>query len=140
MSETAYNAPALEPVVSLTGHQPNEDKMEEILDLAARLGKAIGADPRASRLREARAELEASLEDRQLLADYEKQQQVVRRLELENKPIEPNDKRKLADLHAGVIGSEVLKRLLTAEADYIELSALVHQRIEQEIFRSPAKT
>jgi cell fate (sporulation/competence/biofilm development) regulator YlbF (YheA/YmcA/DUF963 family) len=126
-------------VVSLTEHQPNEDKMEEILDLAARLGKAIGSDPRASRLREARVALEASLEARQLLADYEKQQQAVRRLELENKPIEPDDKRKLADLHAKVVGSEVLKGLLTAEADYVELSSLVHQRIEQEIFRSPSK-
>ena len=113
--------------------------MEEILDLAARLGKAIHADPRAARLREARAALEANLEDRQLLADYERQQQLVRTREFENKPIEPEDKRKLADLHAKVVGSEVLKNLLIAQADYIELTALVSRKIDEETFRPPPK-
>ena len=110
--------------------------MDEILDLAARLGKSIGADPRAKRLTEARAALQNSLEDRQLLADYENQQRKMHALEIENKPIEPEDKRKLADLHGKVISSKALKDLLTVEADYLELTTMVSQRIEQEALRS----
>ncbi len=106
--------------------------MEDILDLASRLGKQIAADPRGKQMAEARAALEGSLEDRQLLDDYEKQQKKVHELEVGGKAIEPEDKRCLADLHAKVVASPVIKDLLKAQADYVTLMTMVSQRMEQE--------
>ena len=106
--------------------------MDEILDLASRLGKRIAADSRAQRMAAAHDALDKSLEDRQLLSDYHEQQHKIAELEAGGKPIEPEDKRTLADLQARVAGSEVLKNLLKAQTDYVELMTAVSRRIEEE--------
>ena len=41
-------------------------------------------------------------------------------------------KRKLADLHAKVVGSGIIKEVLKAQADFLEVMNSVSQRIEQE--------
>ncbi len=105
--------------------------MDEILELATRLGERIAADPRGRMMADARAALDASLQDRQLLQDYEAQQRKMHELESAGKPIEPDDKRRLADLHVKVIGSSIIKNVLKAQADYLELMTLVSQRIEE---------
>ncbi len=105
--------------------------MDEVLEHARRLGERIAADPRGRQMAVARAALEGSLQDRQLLKDYEAQQQRIHELEVSGKPIEPEDKRKLGDLHGKVIGSRIIKDLLKAQADYIELMTLVSQHIEE---------
>ena len=105
--------------------------MDEILDLATRFGERIAADPRGRQMADARAALDGSLPDRQLLQDYETQQHKVHDLETAGRPIEPEDKRTLADLHGKVIGSRIIKDLLKAQADYLELMTLVSQNIEE---------
>lgn len=111
--------------------------MNDILELSTRLGKQIAADPRGMRMQTARAALEQSLADRQLLSDYEQQQRKMLELEADGKPIEPEDKRRIADLHGKVVGSPVLKDLLKAQADYLELMAIVTSRIEEEALGLP---
>ena len=105
--------------------------MDQILELATRLGEKIAADPRGRQMADARTALDGSLQDRQLLEDYEAQQQKMSDLAAAGKPIEPEDKRRLADLHGKVIGSRVIKDLLRAQADYLELMTAVSQRIEE---------
>jgi len=105
--------------------------VDQILELAARLGERIAADPRGRQMADARAALDGSLQDRQLLEDYEAQQQKMNELAAAGRPIEPEDKRRLADLHAKVIGSRVIKDVLKAQADYLELMTAVSQRIEE---------
>ena len=106
--------------------------MDEILELATKLGKRIAADPRAKSMAEARAALDSSIDDKRLLSDYEKLQREFQQREQEGKPIEPDEKRALADLHAKVVGSEVVKALVKAQVDYAELMQAVSQRVEQE--------
>ena len=105
--------------------------MDQILEQAARLGEQIAADPRGRQMADARAALDGSLQDRQLLEDYEAQQQKMNELAAAGRPIEPEDKRRLADLHAKVIGSRVIKDVLKTQADYLELMTAVSQRIEE---------
>jgi cell fate (sporulation/competence/biofilm development) regulator YlbF (YheA/YmcA/DUF963 family) len=105
--------------------------VDQILELAAQLGERIAADPRGRQMADARAALDGSLQDRQLLEDYEAQQQKMNELAAAGKPIEPEDKRRLADLHGKVIGSRVIKDVLKAQADYLELMTAVSQRIEE---------
>ena len=109
--------------------------MEDILELAEKLGKRIAEDTRAKRMADARAAFEKSTEARQILDDYESHQQKLGELQMANRPIEPADKRRLADLHQKVISDPVLKDLLRAQADYLELMTLVSSRIEQESLR-----
>ncbi len=106
--------------------------MEDILELASKLGKRIASDERAEAFMKARQTLEADLEARQLLADYEEAQQKLAELEATGKPLEPEDKRKIADLHTKVIGSDVLKALLKTQTDFIQMMTLVSQKIESE--------
>jgi cell fate (sporulation/competence/biofilm development) regulator YlbF (YheA/YmcA/DUF963 family) len=105
--------------------------VDRILELAARLGEQIAADPRGRQMADARTALDGSLQDRQLLEDYEAQQQKMNELAAAGRPIEPEDKRRLADLHAKVIGSRVIKDVLKAQADYLELMTAVSQQIEE---------
>lgn len=108
--------------------------MEEILKLAEQLGKRIAADPRGQKFARARAAFDADLPARQLINDYESQQQKMAELEMAGKPIEPEDKRRLTDLHQKVVGNAVLKDLLKAQADYLELMTTISERIEREAF------
>ncbi len=105
--------------------------MDEILELAAKLGKLIQADPRAQRMAEARAALDNSASDRQLLGDYEKAQMKIHELESAGKPVEPEDKCAVADLHGRVVSSDVIKQLLKVQVDYAELMNGVSACIEQ---------
>lgn len=104
--------------------------MDEIMQLAARLGGLIRNHPKGQAMIDAGADLEKSSVDRQLLADYEAAQHKLRGLEESGKPIEPDDKRRYADLHAKVVSSLVIKKLLKAQADYMELMTVVSQTIE----------
>ncbi len=114
--------------------------MNEILELAAKLGKLIQADPRAERMAKARTGLESSAADRQLLGEYENAQLKLHKLEAQGKPIEPEDKHNLADLHARVAASEVIKELLKAQVDYADLMSGVSMRIEQEAVGATPQT
>jgi len=116
----------------LTGWSDN--RMEDILELAGRLGRKIAEDSRGRRLSKARAELEADQTARDLLASFNEQQQKMLELEANGRPIEPEDKRRMADLHARVISSILIKDLLRAEADYAELMAAVSAKIEDGVF------
>ncbi len=106
--------------------------MNEILELASTLGKRIADDPRAKQMAEARAAFDNNPEAKQLLADYNQAQQDVHELETQGKPIEPEHKRKLADLHAKVIDSDMVKTLMKAQMDYAALMSAVSQRIDSE--------
>ena len=106
--------------------------MDEILELATTLGKRIAADPRAKRMAEARTAFNRDPEASQLLSDYNQAQQRVHELEIQGKPVEPDDKRKLADLHAKVTDSDTVKELMKAQMDYAALMSSVSQRIDRE--------
>jgi cell fate (sporulation/competence/biofilm development) regulator YlbF (YheA/YmcA/DUF963 family) len=113
--------------------------MEAILELAEKLGKQVAADPRGQNFAKARAAFEANLEARRLVGDYEKQQQKMAELEMSGKPIEPEDKRRLAALHQNVTAHPVLKDLMKAQADYLEMMTLISERIEREALGAPAE-
>lgn len=110
--------------------------MDQILELATKLGKQIAQDPRAQAMATARKNLGDSTEDRQLLTEYEEQQTKLATLEGEGKPIEPEDKRQLADLHGRVISSEVIKALMKAQTAYVDLMNGVSRTIEQNATQS----
>ncbi len=114
--------------------------MDKILELAGQLGELIAADPRGERMANAQARLQGSADDRQNLAEYETKQRALHELQVQGKPIEPEDKRALADLHAKVVGSEAIKELSKAQMDFAELMSAISKRIEQEVLRPRAES
>ena len=106
--------------------------MEDILELASKLGKRIAGDERARAFTKAREALDADHKARQMLADYQQSQRKVAELEAAGKPIEPEDKRQLVELHTQVVGSDILKDLLKTQADFLQMMTLVSQKIESE--------
>ena len=71
--------------------------MEELLSLAARLGREIGAHPRTQAFTDAAKAVAEDRDAQRVLADYQKQVEHIRRLEAEQKPIEVADKHVIKD-------------------------------------------
>lgn len=105
--------------------------MDEILELATKLGERIAQDPRGAAMAEAKNAIDSSPEDRELLSDYEQQQHKLHTLEMNGQPIEAEDKRRLAEIHEKVVSSENIKLLIKAQANYIELMTQVTRRVEE---------
>jgi len=107
------------------------DSLDEIIDQARELGRKIAAHPRT---KDFLAAARAVAEDRQaqdLLKTYQEAVNKIRTLQSAGKPIEPEDKRKVADAERGVAGDEKLKAMMKHQADYMELMQRVNGAIDQ---------
>lgn len=107
--------------------------MDQIIELAGRLGKSIAQSPQAEKLRAARAELDAREDVRNLLAEYQQHSDKIAELQEQNKPIEVDDKHRLQDLHERLIGNEVFKQFTSAQFDYVDLMRKVNQAIADQL-------
>ena len=107
--------------------------MNEIIDMAAQLGKAIAGSKQASDLREARKGLDAEPATLQVLKDYQAQADKMNKLEQENKIIEVEDKRKLQELHDKLIASGAFKKFTAAQMEYVDLLRQVSMAMRTEL-------
>lgn len=103
--------------------------MEEILELARKLGTALANDNRFRGLREAEKKVAADAEANKLLEDFQAQSQKIRELERRMQPVEVEDKRRLRDLHEKVAGHPLIKELTKARVEYAELMRQVNQAL-----------
>src|SRR5210317_1770854 len=103
--------------------------MDDVLELATKLSGAIA---RSTRFEDLRAAEKAVMEDEAAVAKIkERDELLVAFAEKERKvePIEPEEKRKLAELDEFVKTNEKLAALSKAQADFQEMLNLVNQRI-----------
>lgn len=107
--------------------------MDEITQLAERLGKAIAASPEATRLRKAREAMDAAEDVSKTLEEYRDQSEKVARLEAENKPVEVDDKHRLRDLHAKLVSSDVFKQFTAAQVDYVDMMRKVNGALQDPL-------
>lgn len=105
--------------------------MDDIIAHARDLGKKIAAHPRCAAFLDAARKVAADEQAQRILRDYQDQLARVRALEETGKPVEPQDKRKLADCEAKVAQSEPLKAMIRHQADYLELMAKINQAIDE---------
>ena len=104
--------------------------MDEILELARRLGKLIAAHPRGSAFRQSQETLAKDEEAQKLLIGYNEQIQRIQALEAQQKPVEPEDKRKLADAQQNMATNACVSDYAKAQADYVEIMQRVSAAIE----------
>ena len=95
--------------------------MDDILELAKRLGSAIAQSPQAAALRETRKRLDEKPEVKRLLEDFRRQSEKIGQLEQQKQPVEVEDKRKLQDLHDKLVSDDVFKQYTAAQVEYVDL-------------------
>ncbi len=103
--------------------------MDDILEDAKRLGGRLAAHARTKALKEATAAVEGDPAAKTLEEDYARATAELHALEEENRPIEPEMKRKIVDLQSRIRRSDVLQRLLRAHADFAEMMDAVQRTI-----------
>ena len=107
--------------------------MDEVLELATKLSRAIARSSRFADLRA--AEKEVMSDEAAVTKIKERDELIVALGEKERKvePIEPEEKRKLAELDEFVRTNEKLATLSKAQADFQEMLNLVNQRITSSL-------
>jgi cell fate (sporulation/competence/biofilm development) regulator YlbF (YheA/YmcA/DUF963 family) len=105
--------------------------MEDIIAHARELGKKIAAHPRCSEFMAAAKAVAEDLEAQKILKAYQEQARRVQELSTAGKPIEVDDKHKLAETEAQVAGNDKLKDMLKHQADYLEMMNRINQAIDQ---------
>lgn len=103
--------------------------MEEILELARKLGAALYNDSRFRALREAENRVAADPEARRLLEEFQAQSRKIMELEARQAPIEPEDKRRLRELHDKVAAHPLIKELTKARVEYAALMKQLNEAI-----------
>ena len=103
--------------------------MEEILDLAEKLGNLLRNDNRFRALMEAEKKVMADAEAKKLLEDFQTQSQKIMERERRREPVEVEDKHRLRDLHEKVAGHALIKELTKARVEYAELMNRVNRAI-----------
>ena len=95
--------------------------MTDTIELAEKLGKAIADSPEATKLRDAKTDMEADSELSQVMTEFREHSDKMAALERENKPIEVEDKHKLQELHGKLVASDVFKKYTAAQVEYVDL-------------------
>lgn len=111
-----------------------------LVELARRLGTQIAQHPRAQAFTQVRRELNADRDAQTLLKAFTAQSQHIRQLEAEQKPIEVDDKRKLAELESQLMGNELVQRFMRLQADYLELMNAVNQALHAPLASTDTTT
>lgn len=115
------------------------ENLDKILELARNLGQAIRQHPRYTKLREADQRVRDDKSATDALAAYNQATGEIARKERSGQPIEPEDKRKLEQLHKAVATQEAIKGFMAAQADYAELMRKMNDTIFSAI-TGPAET
>jgi len=113
--------------------------VEDLVAAAHALGRKIAAHPRTVEFMAAARAVSEDSPAQAILKKYQEQVSRVRLLEAEGKPIEPEDKRGLADCEAAVAGNDKLKEMMRRQADYVEMMHVVNQAIDEASTGPPAK-
>lgn len=116
------------------------DDMQDILNLAQRLGRRIAQHPRAKAYLEAQQALRDDLEARAAFDAFQKQLEHIRNLERSGKPVEVAEKRKLEECEQRIASNPTLKRFMRAQADYVELMSRVERAMQEGIGQAASQS
>lgn len=104
--------------------------MDDIIADATALGKKMAAHPRMKAYMAAAQAVNGNQEAQDVLMGYQKAIEKIQQLEASGKPIEVADKRTISDWESKVANNELLKRMMTAQADYLELMHRINAAID----------
>ena len=107
--------------------------MEEILEIASKLGAAIANHNRFKMFKEAEEQLKKDDEAREISEELEKQSRKIHGLEKNLQPVEVEDKKRFQQLKEKVASNQSIQNFLKLQTDYVELMTKANKRIEAEL-------
>lgn len=107
--------------------------MEKVVELASRLGEEIAGHARCKALKDAAVALKADAEAKQLESDYADAARALKTKADAGQPLEPEEKRREADLRNKMATNEAIRAFLRAQADFQELMSQVNGALEKSI-------
>ena len=107
--------------------------MDQVIELAKRLGKQLSAHERTAELKLAQQGADSDSEAGELVKSYQEQMQRIAELEKEQKPIEVADKKKLRALEEKISMNPVLSNLTRRQVDFVEMMRKVKEAIDDEL-------
>ncbi len=107
--------------------------MKELLELAGKLGEGIASSRKYVDLKAAEKIMDGDDEAKALFDSYVEQSNKIGGLELDGKPIEPEDKRNLRELMEKVHSNEKIQGLVKAQADFAELMNKVNTKVQETL-------
>jgi len=107
--------------------------VDDIVELADRLGKAIAESEQGRNLRKARDALSQHKDLEQTLRDYQQQMNKIAKLQEVNSPIEVEDKHKLQQLQDKLLASEIFKEFTAAQVEYVDLMRKVNGTLNKHL-------
>lgn len=108
-----------------------KQQVEDILAKAIELGELIAECSASKAYKKTRQDVQADEQAKKLTEDYQQQIQKIAELEQNAKPIEPEDKKKLADIQQQVASHSTLKAWMKAQMDISDLMRKVNQAISK---------
>ena len=111
--------------------------MDQLMELAQRLGRQIAAHERTTLLQKAQQAIDDDPPTKELLGQYQQQAQKIQELEQQQKPIEVDDKHKLQGLEEKLSTNPQIAELARRQADFVEMMHKVKQAIDDQIGNSP---
>jgi len=99
----------------------------QILNAASQLGRMISEHPAVRKYGEILAAIREDVEAQRLLADYSRHMDLIGEKESQGRPIEVEDKRRLADLQGRVAMNAKLRDMQIAQMDYVDLMRSVDE-------------
>lgn len=107
--------------------------MDDLVQLAERLGKAIAGCDQAVKLREARKAMNGEPGLAEIMKQYGEQSENIARLDAANQPVEVEDKHKLAELRGKLVSSETFKKFTAAQVDYVDMMRKVNEALQSQL-------
>ncbi len=107
--------------------------MEDILEIASKLGAAIANHNRYKMFKDAEEQLKKDDEAKEISEELENQSRKIHKLENDLKPVEVEDKKRLRPLKEKVASNQSIQKFLKVQTDYVELMTKVNMRIEAEL-------
>ena len=110
--------------------------MEQLIELARRLGEQITRHERFTLLKQAQSDVNEDTEAKELITQYQQHAEKIRQLEIQQKPVEVEDKHKLQNIEAKISTNERLKELTRRQVDFVEMMQKIKQTIDDQLEKS----
>jgi len=107
--------------------------MQELIEMAQQLGKKLAVHERTDALKAAQKAINDDPQAGKLVQDYQTLVEKIQKLEQEVKPIEPDDKRLLAELETQISTNALFSELTRRQTDFVEMMQKVKQSIDNEL-------
>lgn len=107
--------------------------MEKIFELARELGETLAVHPAVKQFIAATETLQGDPEVQKLLQQDRDMHEKLARKESEGKPIEPEEKRALAQFQVQMAGNEKIKKFMTAQMEYSSLMRKVNDLVMKAV-------